>query len=351
VGFAKICKKLNVPRPYRGYWQLIEAGHKIAIPPLPPARKDDPNRAVISPEYYRSNFHPQDPTILDRISAESLPTNHIEVSPNLRGAHSAIREARDLLENGYTDSYGRMWADRSEDGNSSCLDIRVSKKALPRALRIMDALLEALEARSYKVKIDKGKTACLIDEERVHFYLWETAKRSEREPTEKEKAEPWRFDKWVFTPTGELTFVIDEPWAERKNWRDRKKKQLEEQLNDIVVGMFVAAEKLRLREIERREAEQHRLEAARQRQEIERQRKLEQERSNELETMMALWVRSRNLRSFLEECERSLSASAEAPSDDSQASWFRWARAYADSIDPLKGQLFQTVKRKGEGSH
>jgi hypothetical protein len=215
----------------------------------------------------------------------------------------------------------------------------------------MDALVKALEARGHEIKFDKGGAACQIDQERVHFYLWETAKRSEREPTEKEKAEPWRFDKWVFTPTGELTFVIDEPWAERKNWRDRKKKQLEDQLNDIVVGMFVAAERLRLREIELREAERRRLEAERQRQEIERQRKLEQERRNELEAMMALWVKSRNLRSFLEECERSLSASAEAPSDDSQASWFRWARAYADSIDPLESKRFHTIIRRDEGVH
>jgi hypothetical protein len=29
VGLAKVCKKLNVPKPYRGYWQLVEAGRKL----------------------------------------------------------------------------------------------------------------------------------------------------------------------------------------------------------------------------------------------------------------------------------------------------------------------------------
>jgi len=87
----------------------------------------------------------------------------------------------------------------------------------------------------------------------------------------------------------------------------------------------------------------------RQRQELERQRQLEEQRRNELDTMAALWVRSRNLRSFLEECESSLSASADAPSADSQARWFRWALTYADSIDPLKGQQLHTIMRRDEG--
>jgi len=107
----------------------------------------------------------------------------------------------------------------------------------------------------------------------VHFYLWETVRRSEREPTEKDKAQPWRFDKWEFAPTGELTLTLDESCAERKNWRDRKKKQLEDQLNDIVVGIFVTAEKLRLREVERQD-----------------------ERRSHLDYMVTSWIRSQNLR-------------------------------------------------------
>jgi hypothetical protein len=62
--------------------------------------------------------------------------------------------------------------------------------------------------------------------------------------------------------------------------------------------------------------------------------------------MAALWVKSRNLRSFVEECESSLSASAaESPAVESQARWLGWASAYADSIDPLKsGRLHMIIQ-------
>lgn len=342
VGLAKVCKKLNVPKPYRGYWQLVEADRQT-VTPLPPLGKGDPTIAIISPETYRPRFAPQEPAVLDRINAETLPGNRIDVSPALRNAHSAIRDARDLLEGGYADSYGRMCVGRSEDGKRSCLDMRVSKMTLPRALRIMDALLKALATRGYKVKVEKGKTACWIDEERVHFYLWETVKRSEREPTQKEKAEPWRFDKWVFTPTGELTFVIDEPWAERKNWRDRRQKQLEHQLNDIVAGMFAAAERIRLKEIERNEEQERWAEAERRRAEGERQQSIEGERRNQLDAVAASWKKSRELREFLREIEKSISSSTQTPETKPRDDWLAWARDYADELDPFKNGVLRNV--------
>jgi len=102
--------------------------------------------------------------------------------------------------------------------------------------------------------------------------------------------------------------------------------------------------------LERQQEERRRLKAERKRQELERLRRAEDERRNELDTMAALWLKSRNLRSFLEECESTLSASAEAPSDGSQARWLRWALAYADFLDPFKsGRLLRMIQMR-EGS-
>lgn len=40
VGLAKICKKLNVPRPGRGYWAKGAAARKVLKKPLPPLSAD-----------------------------------------------------------------------------------------------------------------------------------------------------------------------------------------------------------------------------------------------------------------------------------------------------------------------
>jgi len=340
VGLAKVCKKLNVPKPYRGYWQLVEAGRKLTVPPLPAAREGHPIQATLSPEYYRQNFKPQDPNVLGRIDAESLPENLISVAESLDSPHRLVRNTKVLLRKGKPDECGRLhcW-DINE--NRPRLSVRVSKSALPRALLIMDALIKALEARDCKVEAEGG-TVCHIGETDVAFYLWEKVNRSEREPTEKERKEPWRFDKWQYTPTGELVFTLDEWFAERKNWRDGKRKRLEDQLNDIVAGMFAAAEKLRLREIEEKEEEQRRLEAASEREETERQRKMQEERCSQLDAMVTSWLKSTNLRQFLQECENSMSHESKSP-DPAGTYWLSWAQAYADALDPTKNGSLQEM--------
>ena len=42
VGFAKICKRLSVPVPPRGYWARIKSGQKPRKPPLPKPKSDTP---------------------------------------------------------------------------------------------------------------------------------------------------------------------------------------------------------------------------------------------------------------------------------------------------------------------
>ena len=46
-GLAKICRKLDVPYPPRGYWAKLAAGQKVKAAPLPPAKADTPKMARI----------------------------------------------------------------------------------------------------------------------------------------------------------------------------------------------------------------------------------------------------------------------------------------------------------------
>lgn len=262
-------------------------------------------------------------------------------------SHPLVTKTRKLLERGKPDDYGRLmapWniADRHR------LDLRVSKGSLHRALRIANALIKALEKRDYSVEVTEQGTRCLINGEHVTFHLWEKVKRSEQQPTKEQRERSWTFNRWVYTPTGELSFVLDVPWAERKNWTDRKGKPLEDQLNDIVVGMVKASEAITVTHRKWEEDRQRAFEAEIRRQELEQQRRAEQERREELDSMAASWVKSRNLRSFLEACKSALSSSSDSGTER-RAKWLDWASAYADSIDPLKEDRLHTVIQRNEG--
>jgi hypothetical protein len=343
VGLAKICKRLNVPRPYRGYWALVAAGRRMSIPALPAAKKGTIERAFISP------FVKSEPTLEDRaraalIETESLPANRIIVADTFHGAHPLIRETRKLLETGFMDSYGRMYAKWSEKPKQ-VLNVQMSKKSLHRALRILDALLKAIETRGGEIKVKDRDTLCIMNQARVRFSLWEKVKRSERELNKEEREKSYVPDRWIYTPTGEFTFKIEEWNVARKSWKDKKQKPLEDQLNDIMVGLITASKILRERDLERERQELLRLEQERQYEEMERTQQIEDQHREELDTMADLWIKSVNLRQFLLECEKTLTTEAPILPEGNEARWLAWARAYVDEINPLTSGRLQQMTR------
>jgi hypothetical protein len=46
-GLAKVCSRLYIPFPPRGYWAKLQAGCKVKQAPLPPAKADTPASVTI----------------------------------------------------------------------------------------------------------------------------------------------------------------------------------------------------------------------------------------------------------------------------------------------------------------
>lgn len=337
VALGKICKKLDIPKPYPGYWQQLAAGRRVHKEPLPPIKQGVPSVTYIYPHQPAAPFQPENPEVLARIEREGQPANSIAVAETLRGAHPLVRRTRQVLEKGRPDDYGMLgWS-----LNQRCVNLRVSKTALHRALRIMDALLKALEARGYSAEVSKdgpAATHILIGAEKVKVRLSEKANRGERELTAEEKKKPPHTisNRWVYSPSGKLTLEIDEYCdGVQKKWTDKGQKPLEEQLNEVLAGLMLAGEALRLRRIEREEEQ-------RRQREQERRRMEDQERRHYLDQHREAWSQSQRLREFLRACEASLvERKGELEPDSPEAKWLRWAHRYADRIDPLKNGSFE----------
>lgn len=301
VALGKICKKLNIPKPYPGYWQQLAAGRRVHKEPLPPIKQGMPAVTYIYPHQPAVPFQPENPEVLAQIERESQPVNSITVAETLHGAHPLVRYTRQVLEKDKPDDYGML----SWSWNQRCMNVRVSKTALHRALRIMDALLKALEARGHSAEASKDgpmATYILIGAEKVKVRMSEKATRSERELTTEEKKKPVHttLNRWVYSPSGKLTFEIDEYCnGFQKKWTDKAQKPLEEQLNEILAGLILAGEALRLKRIEHEEEQ-------RWQREQERRRMEDQERRYYLDQHREAWTQSQRLREFLRACEASL---------------------------------------------
>lgn len=352
VALGKICKKFNIPKPPMGYWRRIESGHKVKRPPLPPSKKEMRPFIYISPTLKKETVEIEDSEVIEKIASETLPEKRIQVAETLHGSHPIVRQTRQVYEKAGTDDYGMLWGRRNDIPK---LDMRISKQSLHRALRIMDALIKALEERDCSVEVSagEGRTYVHVGKEKVSIKLTENSLQSKRELTEEKKRKSYygRSTEWIYTPSEKLTFTIDEySYAiKKKNWRDKDKKPLEEQLNEIVAGILSTGEILRLERIRKEEEARRQREAMLRRQEEEKRQRIEEARRNRLETESELWVKSQTIHAFVQACESEIiERQGEIIPDSPEAQWLIWAKEHAERINPLKNGYFEKAIKQEE---
>ena len=347
VAIAKICKNLNVPKPPLGYWQKVRLGRHPRQLPLPEIQPGEPTEATITPSDRRNQYTRSD-ELLMRIAKESEPGSRIKVASKLDNPHPLTRFTRDLFQNSREDNYCRL----QKRGHEPCLEIQVSKAMLNRALRIMDALIKALVSRGQKVETtNEGQfsTKFIIERTAVNVRLVEKIDRAENVGSEAEKSS-WDWKRFSFKPAGELFFEIDNYRARgcRKKWFDSPRSPLEDQLNDIIIGLYDVAEASHNAVLQReKEVEQQRIKET-QRLIAEREKAAESERLATLEKQCDLWVKSQNLRLFIQAYEDHLTKqSGSIDPGGPEAKWLDWARKYADEIDPLGSISLEKLTEDG----
>src|SRR5687768_6464480 len=96
--------------------------------------------------------------------------------------------------------------------NSARFSHPLCASTLRRALLILDAAIKALEGRGCRVEVRKGysrTTRVWVGETTVFISLRERSARSERPVSKDRKLSSLSWQQWDFTPTGELSFVVD----------------------------------------------------------------------------------------------------------------------------------------------
>lgn len=134
---ARVCERLNVPRPTRGYWAQIKVGRKLAKPPLPAPRAGD------ELEWCRDGSKPAvctDPAPATSKAGRQArrPSTH----PLLLGAQSHFEAGR--VRTYETEKY-------LKPNKRNIVDVLASKNGLQHALKVASEIFLALEARGHRV--------------------------------------------------------------------------------------------------------------------------------------------------------------------------------------------------------
>ena len=241
VGLAKTCKRLRVPVPARGYWAKKAAGYTVERLPLP-ALSNNPSlsdREVTIGYHLEAQDSPTVPMLIRKQAAfESAPENLIVVSDGLRAPHPFVRKTTEVLKGS-----GRTATELLYNYPESYLDVHVTRPMLPRALRIMDALVKAFEERGWKVSLgsksrdhDRKSYVTMLNQA-VSFGVREKLKK-----VETHAARDWEA-KYADMPSGKLALVIRHSWGYgvEKSWEDTASRRVEDRLNEFIVALFSEA--------------------------------------------------------------------------------------------------------------
>lgn len=321
-GLGKLCARHSIPVPPRGHWAKKAHGYKVTRTPLPPSKDKNLAQLIVlgAEPLQKPGPQPAPPLALE-IAFERMPENRILVPQRLGKLHPLVDRTRERLKEIRPTHWSRGLIFAAEG-----LDIRVAPSSIPRAMRIMQALIGALEQRGYAVSLSKterrGIVASMLGEE-VVIHLRE---RTKQILTGKD------YPRYDLVPTGVLSFEIGD-WYPRPVLTDGAKTKLEERLNDLVVRMLEdALESRQRRELhERREVERREQERVRALE--EEKRRVETEKVEQWDAWMAGWRRSREVRAFARAI-RSTAGVVEVGSN--VETWLAWAEGYADSLDPLR---------------
>lgn len=353
VGLAKLCARLKVPVPGRGYWAKKKAGIKVKPKPLPDQGHDAEN--------------PHDLWRLRR---------SFEKAMNLATARERVRESCGVQSETSSPPTSvpvhplvtafMSWLQRSGlkvpqvQRKHTCISIAVSPERLARAAQVMSLALSSLEARGIKVEVTKpddaeegqgggrgrpaqnSQTVATIHNFQIPFEVYEEEEMVEVAPAEPPKLSkygsplgPGKPAKIETVPTGRLVLrILDEHrYGIRRRWGDRKTVTLENQVPAFVEAVLLLGERRRAEEEEwaRRRAiwdEEARL------------RRLEAERE-QMQAIMVYdlhdrakdWRKGQELKAFLEAVETHYSSGERTLRPDSElAAWVTWGHLHAESL-------------------
>jgi hypothetical protein len=312
VGLSKLCARHDIPTPPRGYWAKIQAGTKPSRTRLPASADTSLIQlSVLTPDDDAERAQQERAAA---VADEKKAENRIAVSDRLASPCALVQGARTALDNGKPTEYGILTAP------DKCLQISASRGQLARALRIADALIKACEARGWETSIKNGKTLVQVDDVPVGLSIEELLETVEL-PVKASVETSYAFNykrkpETTRKPSGRLLISLQEQqylWRQslRRNWRDSDRAPLEEQLNDVIIGMLkmasaVAADNAR-KEREAKAEEERKLKAQAV---ADEQRRLRAELANErarvekLREQAKRWRESQNLRRFVAEVQQ-----------------------------------------------
>lgn len=359
VGFAKICRRHNIPLPPRGYWAKINAGLQVARPPLPNPHREGsvyvPPRASITDEVMleKKKILAQEKSEIEQIGVISIPeqiTAPHKVTQNTRRHFEKIFKKieqckkTNSLPRDYYSIIQSIYRGRVQCKQDNCFDVAVTEQLLDRALNLLDVLVKELERNGFRIypakdQKSKGAVFAVKENEIISFSVSEGYKyQAIEDPKSMTELERLLYSEKIPVATGKLTFSV---YASEthigKNWTDGKR-LIESELPAIIHEFINLVPRQKQARIDALERQELRNEEARLFKERERQRYLEQSIYDEALRESQIFKAHKELDNYLNYLEVQYLEQYGAFNEQALV-WFSTARKIANAKNPVSQRL------------
>lgn len=346
----KICDEHRIPRPRGGHWQKLQFGKESPQAPLPEI--DDETLEEV--RIFRRQFFAdesqksQAPSVIEprNVQTPSVcePEPTLPVKPPAQPEpwqkppkpHPLLAQTRRHLSKSKVGEDKLLQPDRS-----LCLDVRVSKASLDRALAVYDAFLGAWQAIGGTVELGtyayekRPATLAAFDGDSVPLELFEEVQRTVKEKDAKSR---YYYRDYDYTPTGKLVFKI-EGWGgdyARMKWSDGKRQKVETMIDSLVDGLRRTLSNHRTQRLDNECVERQKQAAQAVRKVATERRQADGRREKQLLEDIEAWKRAKDVRAYISQIRQMVDAGKMRVTDSERfRRWSEWCDWYADSTDPL----------------
>ncbi len=339
VWFAKLCRAAEVPLPPRGHWAKLAHGKISERPVLPLPTDGTPEMVtIIGSGSEQSDARAQQK---DQVQTEVAASPPIPVPRELRRPHLLVAATRTKAREALPQGDGRLHVGPAP----GIFRLRVSRTALARSLRLLQAICHEAERRGWEVKprsktrfdevvggvivIGRQSYPVSIEEqtEPVPFTEDDIRRWRAQSPTSRQNEEPSLRERRR-EPTGRLALILPSAWDQsRSRWTDNRRGDLEDHLVEFFATITGRAARDEERQQQWEQEEQER-------QERERLERIERARAKRLDEEILAAHRSNLIRDYVAKVRAHLDALTEARRAHLLA-WCDWAESRADRLDPV----------------
>jgi hypothetical protein len=337
VDLSKVCDRMRIPAPGRGWWAKKEAGHAVKrdrLPPLPDGAAQS-MRQVTFAEGHGGQAVAGSERVAAQHAVEGMPENRIVVAEILENPHPLVAQTVRTFRGAKREPRKGFLAPKEP---SKALAIFTSLESVDRAIRIMDSLVKALEHRGFPVGISPTSqqespslfaTAVEIDGTSVHFCIKEKINRV--------NAPAGSGEFYRYESTGKLSLQLGNysSYSWHRSWNDGARQRVEECLNAFIVSAVDRAEVVRREEAERAERERLRNLEEQRRAEVAKRERIEAERAKRLKEIIADQRLAVDIRTYVAAQRAVLDSLKDEKHRPIIEEWLSWAAEYAETIDPI----------------